>query len=226
MAIVIYLFGTGDGEGPNGALTKEQGDANFSNLKAAIEELGEYTGNNQVLFKNNGGSVVTAVIEENRLFGRTAGQQISSLTAAQAKAILSIEIGDVTGLSSSLTGKASAVHGHIIDDVTGLQDALDDKADTSALDDKADLTELTTVTGYFGGLKTVFSGQVVLVAGTGSVSFAGVTDTDLIALTAQSGGVNSGALYIDNIEGGAGFTIKSTNAADVANVFYEVKRAI
>ena len=220
-------------------LTPGQVDENMRRLNLQKLDVSLLSGYNAVIYKDKDGNITIMQISEDRLVGRLEGENIGGLTAGQVKTLLALGITDIADLDTELALKSDVGHTHSIGNITDLQTTLDSKSNTGhshaiadvtdlqdALDEKAVQTDLDTAVGYFGGVKIVLKGTVTLVAGTGAVSYAGVTPTDKIRMWAQTGGANTGALYLDSIEDGVGFTIKSNNGADIAVVYYEVTRDI
>lgn len=70
---------------------------------------------------------------------------------------------------------------------------------------------------------TDYSGAATLVAGTVTVANTKVSSISYIRLTAQNEGSNNiGNVYIFSKTPGTGFVIKSSNASDTRQIFYEI----
>lgn len=78
------------------------------------------------------------------IFDGTTGQLVKSAEAAPSLVGHTHVIGDITDLSSELSGKANTVHDHTISDVTGLSDALSGKANTVHGHDISDIDGLSS----------------------------------------------------------------------------------
>lgn len=105
-----------------------------------------------------------------KLAGIEAGAQVNTVNSVAGKTgTVTLVIGDVANLQTTLDGKAASVHGHVISDVTGLQTALDGKAAVghshaisdvtglqTALDNKADDSDLANYLAKSGGTMTGF----------------------------------------------------------------------
>ncbi|KAB2918681.1 MAG: hypothetical protein F9K23_00660 [Bacteroidetes bacterium] len=157
---------------------------------------------------------LSAYSANNTIVYKNNSGTMAAITVAASQLVGRKATGEITNLTAA---EAKTILAIAIADVTALQDALDAKADDA---------DLTTTTGYFNGKKQVHNGQVTLVAGVASVSWAGFTDIDEIKLYRQSAGANMGHLFPDDRNGGVGFSINSTDPADVGTIYYEVWRSI
>lgn len=79
----------------------------------------------------------------------------------------------------------------------------------------SDITTLATLEG-------VHTGSVVLISGSATVSYTGVTADSLIFLDSQVGGGTPGWLRISARTAGTSFTITSSSGTDTSTVAYMV----
>jgi hypothetical protein len=97
--------------------------------------------------------------------------------------------------------------------------------DVKALIDLSALLSAKAPASHIGPYKVVAAGTVNLIAGTREVVLPDFEDTDMVMLTHQGGAGTAGFLKVSEKEAG-NFTILSSNAADVGQVFYQTYRLI
>lgn len=123
---------------PNGVATLDgTGKIPSAQLPSYIDDVVEYA--NLAAFPGTGSSgILYIAIDTNKQY-RWAGSTYQQITSgavdsvAGKTGVITLDINDINGLSTALSGKAASTHSHVIGDITGLQTALDAKATTSAL---------------------------------------------------------------------------------------------
>lgn len=122
----------------NGVATLDgTGKIPSAQLPSYIDDVVEYA--NLAAFPGAGSSgILYIAIDTNKQY-RWAGSTYQQITSgavdsvAGKTGVITLDINDINGLSTALSGKAASTHSHVIGDITGLQTALDAKATTSAL---------------------------------------------------------------------------------------------
>lgn len=122
----------------NGVATLDgTGKIPSAQLPSYIDDVVEYA--NLAAFPGTGSSgILYIAIDTNKQY-RWAGSTYQQITSgavdsvAGKTGVITLDINDINGLSTALSGKAASTHSHVIGDITGLQTALDAKATTSAL---------------------------------------------------------------------------------------------
>lgn len=122
----------------NGVATLDgTGKIPSAQLPSYIDDVVEYA--NLAAFPGTGSSGILYIALDTNKQYRWAGSTYQQITSgavdsvAGKTGVITLDINDINGLSTALSGKAASTHSHVIGDITGLQTALDAKATTSAL---------------------------------------------------------------------------------------------
>lgn len=122
----------------NGVATLDgTGKIPSAQLPSYIDDVVEYA--NLAAFPGTGSSGILYIALDTNKQYRWAGSTYQQITSgavdsvAGKTGVITLDINDINGLNTALSGKAASTHSHVIGDITGLQTALDAKATTSAL---------------------------------------------------------------------------------------------
>lgn len=122
----------------NGVATLDgTGKIPSAQLPSYIDDVVEYA--NLAAFPGTGSSGILYIALDTNKQYRWAGSTYQQITSgavdsvAGKTGVITLDINDINGLSTALSGKAASTHSHVIGDIAGLQTALDAKATTSAL---------------------------------------------------------------------------------------------
>lgn len=146
---------------PNGVATLDgSGKIPTAQLPAYVDDVVEYASFAQLPATGNSGVIYIAIdaLKQYRWSGTMYQEIISgAVTSVAGKTgVITLAIGDISNLQTTLDGKATSSHSHSISDVTGLQ---------LALDGKASATTLSTLTTNIGATDTdyvaVFSASLL-----------------------------------------------------------------
>jgi hypothetical protein len=147
-------------------LTEAELDGNFTHLEDNKLNKSLLATNNAVFVKDNAGTLAEVAVDASEFLGRKATGGIVSLTVAEVKTILDMQIADIPGLQDAL------------DDLDTVMDALEVQADD--IDD--DITALASTYEYRGTQAAKITNYTVT-----SGNDVNLPATDVVALIDNSG---------------------------------------